>query len=154
MILERLSARDFFLKLNSRTMNLVDEFYDEEVYFLDPIVEIKNRSQMKVYYENMYKNVESISWLITDEIMDRHQTVLVWTMTLSAKNFNGGRPLKLDGTSVIHFGGKEGKAIYHRDYFDMGAFVYEGLPVLGGMVRFIKKKMADHHRPILATEVR
>ncbi len=80
MILERLSARDFFLKLNSRTMNLVDEFYDEEVYFLDPIVEIKNRSQMRAYYENMYKNVESISWLITDEIMDRHQTVLVWTI--------------------------------------------------------------------------
>ncbi len=145
MIQNHLSAKDFFLKLNSQSMNLVDEFYDKDVYFRDPIVEINNRRQIKEYYAKMYNNVQSIAWQIQDEIVDHNQCVLVWTMILSAKNFNGNKPLHLDGTSVIKFGGKEGKAIYHRDYFDMGAFVYEGLPILGGMVKFVKQKMAAHH---------
>lgn len=144
MIQEHLSAKVFFESLNKNTMHLVDEFYDRDILFRDPMVEIKNRQDMKNYYINMYKNVESVSWNFPDEIIDKNKTVLVWRMTLVAKNFNGNKPLHLDGTSVIKFGGKEGKAIYHRDYFDMGAFVYEGIPILGKMVRFVKNKLANH----------
>ncbi len=137
-------AKDFFISLNKDTMGLVDEFYDENIIFRDPLVEINNRKQMKNYYANMYKNVQSVSWSFSDEINDKDSCVLAWKMTLQAKNFNGNKPLVVDGISLIKFGGKEGKAVYHRDYFDLGAFVYEGLPVLGSMVRFVKKKMASH----------
>jgi len=34
--------------------------------------------------------------------------------------------------------------IYHRDYFDMGAFVYENIPVLGSVVRYTKKRLSKH----------
>lgn len=143
-------AKDFFIFLNKDTMGLVDEFYDENIVFRDPLVEINNRKQMKNYYANMYKNVESVAWSFSDEISDKDNCVLAWKMTLLAKNFNGNKPLVVDGVSVIKFGGKEGKAIYHRDYFDLGAFVYEGLPVLGSMVRFVKKKMASHQNECCA----
>lgn len=143
-------AKGFFISLNKNTMGLVDEFYDENIVFRDPLVEINNRKQMKNYYANMYKNVESVAWSFSDEISDKDNCVLAWKMTLQAKNFNGNKPLVVDGVSVIKFGGKEGKAIYHRDYFDLGAFVYEGLPVLGSMVRFVKKKMASHQNECCA----
>lgn len=146
MSIKYLEPKDFFKKLNKETMHLVDEFYDEDVLFCDPIVELKNRQQVKDYYINMYNNVQSISWDIPDEIRAGNDCTLVWKMTLTAKNFNKGQPVIVDGVSVIKFGGKEGKAIYHRDYFDLGAFVYEGIPVLGGLVRFVKRKMASHHK--------
>jgi hypothetical protein len=63
-------------------------------------------------------------------------------MTLETSKLNGGKPFSVEGNSVIVFGGPEGKAIYHRDYFDMGEFVYERIPVLGALVRYIKEQMA------------
>lgn len=144
MIQEKLNSKEFFIHLNKNTMHLVEEFYDQDVVFRDPLTNIQGVDKLKSYYANMYQNVESISWDFADEIIDGNRTVLIWKMILKAKNFNGNKPLFLDGNSVIEFGGKEGKAIYHRDYFDMGAFVYEGLPILGGAVRFVKNKMANH----------
>ncbi len=144
-----LKPKDFFNALNKNTMHLVDEFYDESIIFLDPIVEINNRKQMKSYYTNMYNNVDSISWVFPEEINEKDSCVLTWTMTLKAKKLNANKPVIVDGVSVIKFGGKEGKAIYHRDYFDMGAFIYEGLPILGGMVRFVKSKMASHQNEVI-----
>ena len=148
MTQSHLKAKDFFLLLNKNTMNLVDDFYDENILFRDPMVEIANRKKIKDYYTNLYNNVDSISWVFPEEINDRDSCVLTWKMTLTAKNFNGNKPVIVDGVSVIKFGGKEGKAIYHRDYFDMGAFVYEGLPILGGMIRFVKSRMASHQKEI------
>ncbi len=139
-------AKAFFEFLNKETMHLVDEFYDENVHFCDPMVDLKNRQQAKQYYVNLYQNVQSISWSFSAEINQGMDCALVWKMTLIAKALNGGKPVIVEGVSVIKFGGKEGKAIYHRDYFDMGAFVYEGLPVLGGLVRFVKAKMASHSK--------
>ncbi len=137
-------AKEFFISLNKHTMGLVDEFYDENIVFRDPLVEINNRKEMKNYYTNLYNNVESISWSFSEEINEKDNSVLAWKMTLLAKNFNGNKPVVVDGVSVIKFGGKEGKAVYHQDYFDLGAFVYEGLPILGPIVRFVKSKMASH----------
>lgn len=150
MIRKHTKARIFFESLNKNTMDLVSDFYDENVLFSDPIVQLKNCQEVKDYYANLYKNVESISWAFSEEISERMDCALVWRMTLIAKGFNGGKPVVVDGVSVIKFGGKEGKAIYHRDYFDMGAFVYEGVPVLGGVIRFVKAKMASHHKAIPA----
>jgi hypothetical protein len=31
--------------------------------------------------------------------------------------------------------------MFHRDYFDLGEFVYERIPVLNSVVKFIKNRM-------------
>ncbi len=141
-----LSSREFFQQLSAKTMHLVDDFYSEGCRFQDPIVDIRGRMNVKNYYANMYKNVESIDFIIHDEIVEDNKTTLVWRMDLTAKKLNGGKPIQVEGVSVIHFNHEDGKAIYHRDYFDMGAFVYEGLPLVGGIIRYAKKKMASHHQ--------
>ena len=38
---------------------------------------------------------------------------------------------------------RNGKIYYHRDYFDMGAMVYEQLPLLGRIVRKIKQRLGQ-----------
>lgn len=140
-----LSAVDFFKQLNKDTMHLVDEFYDRRVLFRDPLVEIHGREQLKAYYARLYHNVREIDFDISYVIQEQHNTALAWKMMLRADNFNGNKPVTVDGSSVIKFGGAEGKAVYHRDYFDLGEFVYEGVPLVGSLVRLVKRKMAQHH---------
>lgn len=144
MITRKVTTKEFFTKLNKNSMDLVDQFYDQFAIFQDPLVKLHSSKAIKRYYANMYENVQHIHFAFIDENSADNHTTLEWRMTLTAENFNGGKPVVVDGVSVIKFGGKEGKAVYHRDYFDLGEFVYEGLPLVGGIIRYAKRKMAGH----------
>jgi len=37
----------------------------------------------------------------------------------------------------------EDKIVEHRDYFDAGELFYENVPILGGIIRTLKKKIAQ-----------
>ncbi len=129
-----------FNTLNKDNLSeVVDQFYHEELEFSDPVEKIKGREQMKKYYSNMYKNVKEIKFDFGEMVSQGDTVVGVWVMTLKTDSLNDGEPFSVEGNSVIRF--KDGKAIYHRDYFDMGAFIYERIPVVGWMVRKVKSKL-------------
>ena len=46
------------------------------------------------------------------------------------------------GASHLKFDG-EGRIRYHRDYWDAAEELYEKLPVLGGLMRLLKKRAAS-----------
>jgi limonene-1,2-epoxide hydrolase len=130
----------FFEKLSKDNMSLVEDFYHPLVDFTDPIGHIKGSEKIKAYYGNMYKNVKSINFKFTNFHEAGDTVVAIWTMTLETEQLNGGTPYSVAGNSVIKFD-EAGKVIYHRDYFDMGAFIYERLPVLGFVIKKIKKRL-------------
>lgn len=132
-----------FNKLNMDTMHLIDEFYDPQVKFQDPVETITGSQKVKKYYENMYKNVKDIHFEFSHFVENGDDLVGIWKMTLVTDKLNGGKPISVDGNSVIKF--KNGKAVYHRDYFDMGAFVYEQVPVLSFVIRKIKEGFKLDH---------
>jgi limonene-1,2-epoxide hydrolase len=137
-------VKDAFDHLDKDHLNVVEEFYDQDATFQDPVHKIKGTLAIRKYYEGLYKNVESIrfEYKNTSEVNDL--VTLEWRMYLKAPTLNSGQEVTVDGVSLITFGGKEGKVILHRDYFDMGEFIYERVPVLGSVIRFIKNKMAGN----------
>jgi hypothetical protein len=62
-------------------------------------------------------------------------------MRLKSENLKGGDEVKLDGVSHITFAKDQDLVIFHRDYFDMGEFIYENIPLFGGVVKFIKARL-------------
>jgi hypothetical protein len=137
-------TQSLFNNFNKDTLHLADDFYDPDVVFLDPLVELRGRDALKAYYADMYESVTSIRFDFSGGIEKDEEVVVFWTMELRAEGLKGGEPVLVDGNSHIKFGGESGKAIYHRDYFDMGAFVYENVPVLGSIIRYAKKRVSKH----------
>jgi limonene-1,2-epoxide hydrolase len=128
--------REFFNKFSKDNIDLADEFYAADIHFEDPLVDIKGLPELKQYYAGLYKNVISIRFDFHDVVTEGDKQIGVWTMYLRAKNLNGGEEVAVKGNSYVIY--KNGKAVYHRDYFDMGAFIYEHIPVLGAVIRKIK----------------
>lgn len=142
----RKNIEKFYNAFNRDTMFLVDDFYDVNVEFYDPIISLKSRDDLRTYYEEMYEGVEAISFDFHDEVIDGDTHVVFWTMTMQTKKLNRGKPIDVEGVSHIVFGGDEGKAIYHRDYFDVGEMVYEHAPIVGRLTRYIKGKLKGKHK--------
>ncbi|MCA9402993.1 MAG: nuclear transport factor 2 family protein [Candidatus Omnitrophica bacterium] len=134
----------FFNAFNRDTLYLVEDFYDAGVEFHDPIVNISGRDRLRRYYEGMYEGIDRVRFDFKGEIKEGADHVVFWTMVLQTKKMNKGKPISVDGNSHIRFGGPEGKAIYHRDYFDVGAMVYEHVPVVGWMTGYVKGKLKKH----------
>lgn len=128
----------------SNVGEVVDQFYHQDMEFSDPIVKVKGREAMKKYYANMYKNVKEVKFDFSEFVSMNDTVVGVWVMTLQTDSLNGGEPFKVEGNSLIRF--KNGQAIYHRDYFDVGAMVYERIPVVGWMVRKVKSKLESEEK--------
>jgi len=132
---------DFFNGTNKDNMQQkVEGFYAATVEFEDPFTKINGRQRLLAYYEGMYKDLESISFDIKSEFQSGDETVALWTMTLQHKDLAGGAPVIVDGVSYVRF--ENDKAVNQRDYFDAGAMLYEHVPIVGSLIRWLKGKMA------------
>lgn len=134
-------AKQFFQSLRAENMDQeVPRFYDQKVEFKDPIHQLQGEKAVREYYRGLYKNVSSIHFDFLQSFQDKDTVVLVWKMNLKTPKLNGGHEFSVDGNSVIKFN-QDSKAIYHRDYFDMGEFIYERTPVLGFVIKKIKERL-------------
>jgi hypothetical protein len=138
---EKPNIEKFFNGLNKDTMHLVDEFYDQNIEFHDPLINVKGRDQMNAYYKGLYDNVTSINFIFSEEVVQGDSHVVAWKMIMESK-LNNGKPTELDALSLIKFGGPENKAIYHRDYYDMGQFVYQYVPILKNVIKYVNGRLS------------
>lgn len=134
---------EFFNAVSFDTMDLVDEFYAENVEFHDPAGDLVGRNQVKSYYKAMYRNVVDVKFDFPAVVESDDVVMAEWIMTVKMKSFNGGKPIVVNGMSHLRFG-DDGRVVYHRDSFDLGAMVYEKIPVFGGIVRWLRKRLAKH----------
>jgi limonene-1,2-epoxide hydrolase len=131
--------KNYFSQMDFENDSVLGEIYAENVVFTDPIHKIKGIDNLRHYFGKLNENLIEGSFLFTEESIIDNKAYLSWTMNLKLK-----RPknhVKASGISVLTL--KEGKIIEQRDYFDAGELFYEYIPVLGSIIRFIKKKIAD-----------
>ena len=127
--------------LRKDNLQILDDYYDEKINFIDPLGSVNGIAQMKGYYQHLYQTVEDIKFVFTDKMIEDRQQFFAWTMKLKAKGLNDGKELVVYGTSHIKFSEQSNKVIYHRDYFDTGEFVYSNIPILKWVHQVIKSKM-------------
>jgi limonene-1,2-epoxide hydrolase len=135
-----LDVETFFNSSNkSNLKENVQAFYTEDIHFVDPVGEVRGVDAMLTYYEHLYANLISIRFDFDKRVQsDEAELMIPWTMYARHKRIKSGEEIRVDGVSHIKF--RDGKAYFHRDYFDLGQMLYEHLPIIGGLTRWIKKK--------------
>lgn len=130
--------KDTYNRLTRSSLSLLDDLYDESVVFEDPLHRIQGLPALRAYFERLYADIHSCRFTFEAEVVQDDQAVLTWTMHLQHTRFHPGERLHLPGATHIRFADK---VVYHRDYFDVGALLYERVPLLGPLVRAIKSRL-------------
>lgn len=130
--------KKYFSQVDVNNNSLLTDIYSDNVVFTDPIHQIQGIKKLIQYFNKLNENLIEGSFFFTDVSINDDKAYLCWDMTLKLK-----KPKKIinaTGFSVLTF--KEGKIIKQRDFFDVGELFYENIPILGSIVRYIKKKIA------------
>ncbi len=124
-----------FQKLDKSNMHLLDSIYAPQIVFQDPLHRIQGLPALTDYFQHMYQNVTDIEFKFLDQLQQAERYLLIWDMYLTHPRLNAGKSFVVPGCSHLVF---EEKCISHRDYFDLGALLYENITGLGAVIRWIK----------------
>lgn len=129
-----------YRELNSENLYILRDVYSSDVQFIDPAHEIKGLEKLTEYFSALYKNVDSIDFDFKDIVQQDSSCYLQWDMTFRHKSLAGGRAIVVSGATFLKLNENE-KVYYHRDFFDLGAMLYEHLPLLGRVLTTIKGRL-------------
>ena len=115
--------------------------YASEVYFCDPFKQIHGEAEFQAYLLRSAQAVAEYHMDWKDVASHDGNYYFRWVMTLKLKRDGKNKPATLTtGMSHVRFD-KDGKVVFHQDYYDAGAFLYEKVPIMGGVIRHIKKSL-------------
>jgi limonene-1,2-epoxide hydrolase len=127
----------YFEKLSDNKDYDLGQLYDDNIVFQDPVKIIRGLPNLKAYFYELNSNVENGYLEILSTNITEQQAFVEWKMHITAK-----KPVKKNvtasGISVLHF---NDKITSQRDYFDAGELFYEHIPLLGSIIRFLKRKL-------------
>ena len=88
-------------------------------------------------YENLFQQLANVAVAVTDAHGDERTGFLLWTMTYQLR----GRQRIITGTSHLQFAA-DGRVMMERDFWDASGPVYGEVPLLGWVLRHIKRRVS------------
>lgn len=128
-----------FESLAEDKVETLTELYTEDAFFKDPFNEVNGHAGMLGVFRHMYKRVEGAKFVVTDRLLQDDNAFIVWNFQFGLKGWQICQ--HIHGSSHIKFA-HDGKVYYHRDYWDAATELYEKIPVLGVMMRLLKKQVS------------
>ncbi|CAN7197926.1 nuclear transport factor 2 family protein [Polaromonas sp. LjRoot131] len=128
-----------FQNLTLAGVETLGAIYAPDARFKDPFNDVQGLPAVQQIYRHMYETLENPRFVITGRIVQGAQCFLIWEFHFAFKRFQRGRAQCILGGSHLVLDG-EGRITMHRDYWDAAEELYEKLPVVGGLMRWMKRR--------------
>jgi steroid delta-isomerase len=132
---------DFYQTLTPESVARFDEFYADNAYFKDPFNEVRGLPAIERIFTHMFSQVAEPRFVITGQVVDAGGAMLVWEFYFRVRRWGRAEAMILRGVSHLKFD-EAGKVNFHRDYWDTAEELYMKLPVLGTLMRGLRKALA------------
>ena len=125
---------------NSGELHLeqIDALYTQDIEFRDPLHTILGILALKSYMKNLYATSRDIRFEYTDELYGENWATISWLMHFRHPSLAGGKLISVRGITQIRF---TDRIFYHEDFYDLGAMIYQHVPILGRIIRFINQRI-------------
>ena len=135
--LERFKA--FYREITPDTVRAGTEaLYAPHLYFNDTLKTLRSEQAVQDYFLKTTTHVESMRVVVDDVARSGADCYVRWTMDVRFKGSK--KPVRTIGVTLLRFD-HEGRIVLHQDFWDPAAGFYEHLPVVGGLLRWIKSKI-------------
>jgi ketosteroid isomerase-like protein len=128
-----------FETLTPQSVGQLAELYSDDAYFKDPFNEVRGHAAIIGIFEHMFNQVDAPKFVVISNIIQNDDAFIAWDFLFRIKNGSSVAQC-IHGSSYLRFA-PDGRVNHHRDYWDAAEELYEKIPVLGGLMRFLKRRV-------------
>jgi ketosteroid isomerase-like protein len=130
---------EFFESLRVEDLARLGELYAHDAFFKDPFNEVRGLAPIEAIFAHMFRSLDGPRFVVHDAVVQGDQCFLSWDFVFRLRR-SGGEALTVRGASHLRFG-SDGRITSHRDYWDAAEELYEKLPLLGALMRWLKRRV-------------
>lgn len=129
----------FFEHLGPEQVKELGQIYAPDARFKDPFNEVTGIPAIERIFKHMFVALDQPRFVVTRQVVQGNQCFLTWEFHFGFKRFKTGDHQLILGATHLEFS-NDGRVLLHRDYWDAAEELYEKMPVLGGLMRWLKRR--------------
>ena len=134
----------FYDQLDERSLEKnLTAAYAENLYFNDTVTTIHERKNLLTYMRHTQQQLKGIQFEVLSIQQQGRDAFVRWNMHTQFSVLGQDKNVQSIGISHLRFNA-ENKIILHQDYWDSMQGFYQHLPVIGGVLQWIKSKLNDY----------
>jgi steroid delta-isomerase len=132
---------EYFEHLAPERIEHLGALYAPDARFKDPFNDVQGLAAIQQIFRHMYVALDAPRFVITGQVVnaDASQCFLTWEFKFRFKRFSPEVEQTVLGGSHLVLAA-DGRITLHRDYWDAAEELYEKLPLVGGLMRWLKKR--------------
>jgi steroid Delta-isomerase len=127
-----------FERLQPADVERLGEIYTADARFKDPFNEVQGVAAIQQVFRHMFTALIGPRFVIRDVICEGDQCFLSWDFLFRMRRFRRDEQCIRGATHLLL--AADGRIAVHRDYWDAAEELYQKLPLLGGLMRWLKRR--------------
>ena len=128
---------EFYESLSPTTLPRLYDVYSANARFIDPFNDVTGADAIHGIFKHMFAALQAPRFRVISSLTEGDQCVLLWDFDAH----RNGKPVHIHGASHLRFDA-QGRVAWHRDYWDPAREIYEALPLIGSLLRWLRRQLA------------
>lgn len=129
----------FFETIAPDSLDRLDGIVAPDVRFVDPFNDVTGIEKYRAIFRHMFDTVEQPRFTILRTAIEGDTAFYRWRFSFRRKG--AVEIWTIEGMSEVRFR-PDGLVAEHVDHWDAASQLYERLPVLGALLRWVRRKLA------------
>lgn len=129
----------FFESLTPQTLARLDAVYTDDARFIDPFNDVSGLAGVRRVFEHMFETLDAPRFEIVSALTEGEQCFLLWNFRFRRKGSSSTS--LIHGSTHVRFAA-DGRIAWHRDYWDPARELYESVPLLGAVMRWLRRRLS------------
>ncbi len=112
--------------------------YAPQAQFKDPFNDVRGVPAIRQVFSHMFATLDEPRFVVTQQLVQGDQAFLAWEFRFRMRRWRPQQPQCIRGGTLLRLDAA-GLVTEHRDYWDTAEELYEKLPVLGALMRWLRR---------------
>ncbi|MDR9406924.1 MAG: nuclear transport factor 2 family protein [Spiribacter sp.] len=130
----------FFAHMTAADLDRLDTVFVENARFVDPFNEARGLGEIRAVFAHMFATCSVARFEILESVAEGSVGYIRWRFSFQLPRDKTPRQ-PIEGVSRVVFA-EDGRVREHIDYWDAAGELYAQLPLIGGLMRWLKRKLA------------
>jgi len=138
--------REYFSDMTAESVGrLTASVYAPAAYLNDNLSVHQGPDAIESYFLKSVRETDELRVEFLDVARTGTDYFIRWQMTIRSSRINGGKAIDSFGMTHFRFD-EQGRVLLHKDFWDAGSGLYEYLPVIGSVLRMVRRQVGTVER--------